>query len=67
MESCSLPEVTEEQVRDALAPAIEQGLPEELVSAIVADMTSEGKLSKDVGKRLGRFNRAVRPALARLD
>jgi len=62
----ALPEVTEAQVRAALAPAIDEGLPEDLAAAIVAEMTSAGKLSAETGRALGPLNRLVRPALARL-
>lgn len=61
-----LPEVSEGQVLEALSPAIAEGLPQEFVEAIVAEMTTSGKLSSETGKRLGRFNRLVRPALAKL-
>lgn len=66
VEMARLPEVNEKQVREALAKAIEEGLSEELVKAIVADITSQGKLSRETGKQLGRFNKTVRPTLAKL-
>lgn len=63
---CKLPTVTESQVRDALAPAIAEGLDAELVERIVTEMTTDGKIASDTGDKLGRFNRLVRPALAKL-
>ncbi len=61
-----LPEVTADQVREALTPAIAEGLSSELVEAIVSEMTSDGKVSSDTGKKIGKFNKLVRPALAKL-
>ncbi len=66
IEECKLPKVDEDQVRQALEPAIAEGLPTEIVEAIVAEMTTLGKLSSETGKQIGRFNRLVRPALAKL-
>lgn len=63
---CTLPEVTEEAVRQALEPVIADGLPAEIVEVIVTEMVSSGKLSRETGKQLGRFNRLVRTALATL-
>ncbi len=63
---CRLPELTQAQVMTALEPAISEGLSDKLIEAIVAEMTSEGKLSRETGKALGRFNRLIRPALAKL-
>lgn len=66
LKEVKLPEVTADQVREALAPAMAEGLPADIAEAIVAEMTSDGKVSSETGKRLGKFNKTVRPALAKL-
>lgn len=61
---CELRSFSEAQVRNALVPVI--GLSPDIADAIVADMTKDGKLSPDTGKKLGGLNKAVRGALASL-
>lgn len=61
---CELRSFSEAQVRSALMPFV--GLSSQLADAIVTDMTRDGKLSADTGKKLGGMNKAVRGALANL-
>ncbi|MFA6427236.1 MAG: hypothetical protein WCW16_02190 [Candidatus Magasanikbacteria bacterium] len=61
---CALPKVTEADVRNALANI--EGLGEALIATIAAEMATDGKLSPDTGRALGRFNKPVRDALKSL-